>query len=461
MSLATRLGLAAPLGYAASAIVALLLTLGGVLYLPLFVAGWAVVTIIAVVAGVRRFGVRPHWEAIHDEVRSDRWLLLVALIALVVLAVPRLSYDPVLNLSDQTPLRYWADGVEIADARRIPETSIQWGVEAPTSESKVALNAFDASASLVLGRGPLPPMGALLVVVSVALLLVGYALGRELGLRYLAPLVPLLLFANHLLGPRDLTLDLDTYKAENWGRLAAFAAMVLAVRAVRARRIRSRSTEAVVGGVLLGVAAATHLVPTAVAVAFVLAYGIAWWVATGHLRTPSFGVATVLGVGVVLGVALLLAAGGEIGLGGGVDREAYDQIAANLGQPAGWDPTRYLALGELDQAPVAMGFYDPVLTTYHEFVRRAVGETVLRRPVRLLFPVAVAGALVLLLFFGDVRLRVMAIAAVALLVVVLVVGLAFSYLFDVYVMAEFGTRRLFDYGGLPVVLLVAGVLEVG
>ena len=42
--------------------------------------------------------------------------------------------------------------------------------------------------------GPLPPMGALLVVVSVALLLVGYALGRELGLRYLAPLVPLLLF---------------------------------------------------------------------------------------------------------------------------------------------------------------------------------------------------------------------------------------------------------------------------
>ena len=81
--------------------------------------------------------------------------------------------------------------------------------------------------------------------------------------------------------------------------------------------------------------------------------------------------------------------------------------------------------------------------------------------MRLLFPVAVAGALVLLLFLGDVRLRVMAIAAVALLVVVLVVGLTFSYLFDVYVMAEFGTRRLFDYGGLPVVLLVAGVLEVG
>jgi len=390
MSVATRVGLAAPLGYAASAIVALLLTLGGVLLLPLFVAGWAVVTIIAVVAGVRRFGIRPHLEAIRDEVRSDRWLLLVALIALAALAVPRLSYDPVLNLSDQTPLRYWADGVEIADARRIPETSIQWGVEAPTSESKVALNAFDAAGSLVLGRGPLPPMGALLVVVSVALLLVGYALARELGLRYLAPLVPLLLFANHLLGPRDLTLDLDTYKAENWGRLAAFAAMVLAVRAVRARRIRSRSTEAVVGGVLLGMAAATHLVPTTVAVAFILAYGIAWWVTTGHVRTPSFGVATVLGVGVAVGLALLLSAGGEIGLGGGVDREAYDQIAANLGQPAGWDPTRYLALGELDQAPVAAGFYDPVLTTYHEFVRRAVGQPVLRRPVRLLFPVAAA-----------------------------------------------------------------------
>ena len=45
---------------------------------------------------------------------------------------------PVLNLSDQTPLRYWADGVEIADARRIPETSIQWGVEAPTAEQAEA-----------------------------------------------------------------------------------------------------------------------------------------------------------------------------------------------------------------------------------------------------------------------------------------------------------------------------------
>jgi hypothetical protein len=55
----------------------------------------------------------------------------------------------------------------------------------------------------------------------------------------------------------------------------------------------------------------------------------------------------------------------------------------------------------------------------------------------------------------------MAVASAATASVILLVALAFSYRFDVYVLAEFGPRRLFDYTAIPAVLMAAGVMELG
>jgi hypothetical protein len=77
-----------------------------------------------------------------------------------------------------------------------------------------------------------------------------------------------------------------------------------------------------------------------------------------------------------------------------------------------------------------------------------------------ILPVAGLLALFILLRWGGSLLRAMAVASAATAAVILAVALAFSYRFDVYVLAEFGPRRLFDYTAIPAVLIAAGVLEL-
>jgi hypothetical protein len=78
----------------------------------------------------------------------------------------------------------------------------------------------------------------------------------------------------------------------------------------------------------------------------------------------------------------------------------------------------------------------------------------------ILLPIGYAVALGLLLWRGDDRLRSMAIAAAALAVLLLLATLYFSLRYNVYALAQFGERRLFDYAGVPMLMLAAGVLEV-
>lgn len=460
LNLPSRAGLAAPLGYSALALASFVCAVGGVLVTPVVVLVWGALSIWPVAGLIRRRRIQRHLAEWKEEVRRDRWGMAVGLIVLVAFSLPRFTYDPVLNLADQTPLRYWADGLEIADGGKIPQTSLQWGIVVPSAQSKVVLNSFHAAASLVLGRGPLAPMGALLVVLSIGLLLLAFALARELGLRLLAPAVPVLLFANHLIGPRNLTLDLLNLKAENWGRLVALAAVLLGVRTIRADRSRHRRKEALLTGLLLGTAAGTHLVATVVAAIFLVAYGVAWAVLRRRARTVAKVVGTAVGVGALLGGIVLLASPGAVGFEGARGSSAYEAAVGQPGVSQPFDPTRYLALGDLDQRAPPVGFYDPPSELYHEFVRRAVGEPVLRRPVKWVFPVVFLGGAVVLWVWGDRRMRALAAAAAALAVVILLVALVFNYLFEVYVLAEFGPRRLFDYAGLSVVLVVAGAVDV-
>ena len=459
---ATQIGLVVPFGVAWVGAAALILALVHALFLSAFLVVYVAATGALWVGALRRRDLRDRFRSWREEVRAEPWAYGGGLAVLAALAVTRLTYSPALNLADQTPLRYWADGLEIADAHRIPSLSLQWGRLFPTTVSKVVLNAFSAGASLVLGRGPLGPMGALLVVASIGLLLVTFALARELGLRLTAPVVVILLFANHVLGPRVLTDDLTNYRAETWGRLLVMAALLLAVRALRTapeeRAIARR--EALVSGVLFGLAAGTHLVPCVVGLTFLGAYGIGVVAFDRGHRQVVWAGARILGVAAAVGAFVLIVPRGDVGFQGAGDTAVYRNLAVQLGLPPTFDPTRFLALGELRQATHEGAFYEPPSVTYHEYVRRVVGEDRLRRPFLVLVPLAGAAALGLLLWRGPSFLRALAVACALTALAILVVALAFEYRFDVYVLAEFGPRRLFDYTAIPAVLLGAAAVEL-
>lgn len=461
-SLTTHIGLVVPFGVAWVAGVAFVLAIARVLTLPSFlilyltgtVALWAAVAL-------RRdlHELRPAWVR---DLRAEPWAHAAGFAVLAAVAVTRLTYSPILNLADQTPLRYWADGLEIADAHRIPALSLQWGRLFPSTVSKVVLNAFSAAGSLVLGRGPLGPMGALLVVGSIGLLLAAFALARELGLRHTAPLVVLVLFANHVLGPRSLTDDLVNYRAETWGRLLVVGALVLAVRALHERRAgRSGRPEAIAGGVVFGLAAGTHLVPAVVGLSLLGAYAAALALFERRLRAVALTAGTCVAAAAVVAAVVLLLPRGDVGFQGAGDTSVYPRLAAELGLPATFDPTRYLALGQLRQPAHTGAFYEPPSVVYHEYVRRVVGEERLRRPWLLALPLAGLLALAAVWVWGDARLRALGLACVLTAAGILAVALVFDYRFDVYVLAEFGPRRLFDYTAVPAVLLGAGAAEAG
>src|SRR5262249_18335487 len=147
-----------------------------------------------------------------------------------------------------------------------------WGHLFPSTISKVALNSFDAAMALVLGRGPMAPMGAVLFAVSIGARLAVYALGREFGLRLLAGLLLLLLFVNQVVLVQAWTFDLQFFRAETFGRVLIIGGLLLVARAVRERSLSRGRSEAIVAGVLLGVCAGTHLVAFVVGVAFAVCY---------------------------------------------------------------------------------------------------------------------------------------------------------------------------------------------
>ena len=456
--LATQAGLVVPFGIAWVATSSLLLALLHLLSLPAFLTLYLAGTVAAWIGAVVRRGATGWRAAWRADVRDDPWGHAGGFVVLASLAATRLTYSPVLNLADQTPLRYWADGLELADAHRIPALSLQWGRLFPSTVSKVVLNAFDAAGSLVLGRGPLGPMGALLVAGSVGLLLVTFAFAREIGLRRTAPIVVIALFANHVIGPRSMTDDLVNFRAETWGRLLVLAALVLAVRAFRSAS--PRGVEAVASGVLFGLAAGTHLVPTVVGLAFVSAYALGRLVFERRPRPAVRTAAVLLASAGAVAAFVLFAPRGDIGFQGAGNTEVYRGLAAQLGLPQGFDPTRFLALGQVSQPPHTGAFYDPPATTYHEYVRRVVGEDRLRRPFLFVLPVAGVIGVGALLRWGDTDLRALAVASASTAAAILVVALAFNLKYDVYVLAEFGPRRLFDYTAIPAVLLAAGVFEL-
>ena len=128
MLLETRVALAVGLGYAGAALVATLLTAAHAMRPVPFALGIALLTAAAWAAGRPQFGQRAASPPSERLPPADRLLTGGSLAIVAAFTVAHLTVSPAENFGSVSSFRYWADGLEIADAGRIPDHTIQWGV---------------------------------------------------------------------------------------------------------------------------------------------------------------------------------------------------------------------------------------------------------------------------------------------------------------------------------------------
>src|SRR3954452_4879444 len=160
--IATRLALCFGLGYAAAALAGVLLEILHVLNAATYVGLLAAVTAVLWGHAIRRDGLRAHAAALRDELVAEPWLTGSGLAAMVLFGLMRLRFSPLLKISMFGPWRYWQDGIEIADAGRVPHQTLQWGATYRPSVSKVILITDHDCMTYLLGAPPLAGMPALL-----------------------------------------------------------------------------------------------------------------------------------------------------------------------------------------------------------------------------------------------------------------------------------------------------------
>jgi len=465
-SLFTFLALATATGFASVGSLSLVLALLGMLDPPTLFVCWVIGSASTLVVALGRGSFRVHALGWAEDFRRGPWEAATAALVIVSAGIARWLMPAVSAIGPTVP-RYWADALEIADAGGFPDGSLQWGTILTPTTSKVFLNSFNAGASLLLGRDLVTSQAALRFVATVGLVLIAIALFRELGIRRLAPLGAVLLFLDHA-RPNDLVIDLTRNLAEDWGRLAAFAAVLAwclarpapaeddPLRGAGGPRIRAGPI--VVSGLLLGVTAGTHLVAASFGVAAICALVLSSLLLE---RTRMISIAAggaVLGIALLVGGAILVAAPGQLGFGGAAGEDPYRDLRASLGLPPGFDPTRFITTHDVDAA-LAVEQTD-VGDVASQFAHKVWGANALnvhakgRRPPLLLVipPILALLCVALVLVIGPTPLRVVAVSAVILGAALFLVGVVFALRYDVFVLQTFGNRRLFSYAIVPHVL---------
>jgi hypothetical protein len=457
LSVPTRLALVFGLGYAIVGGAAYVLTIARVMLPVPFLLLVAAISLGLWFVAVRRRSLREHGRAIRSEFLADRWNLVIGLLVIALIGVVRASF--LRNVPIISPFRYWVDGSEIADAGRIPALSVQYGRLFPPATSKVFLNAFNAGVNFATGGDALRSLASLAWIGSMGVVVGLWALGREMGLRVTAVLLPVLTLVNRLFMADELTVDAASYKAEIFGRLVAIAGLVLAIVVLRDRKPRR---EAVLAGALLAVAAGTHLVPF-----LVVGVILAWYVVARLIldrdrgRTVRVAAAIVVTTG-VLGSGILLLAGGDIGFQG-AQRPGQYQVGT-----AGFDETRYLYTGEIPDHPLThpRWYIAPrtVIAAYFARTFRLPPRSALRdllTPLRTILPIVGLLLAVVMLVWFPRNLRPIGLVAWGTAATLVLLALFFSFRYDVYVPAWFGVRRLYDYGTIPVYLVGLALIEAG
>jgi hypothetical protein len=452
MRIETRVALVFALGYGLVAGVATVLAIAHVFVLPTFVVGVAAATVAVWVVALRRGSVREHAAALSREFREAPFVVAVGLGFLLAFAVSRLFYPIESSMGIRSSWRYWADGLEVAAAGHVPPESGQWGIELPTTVSKLVLNAFEGGVSFLLGPGPFAPMNAILTFTAIGVVAALLALGRELGLGIFAPLVPVLVVLVPKTFPlaQEITTDLRYYTGEGMGRLAAFGALLIGIYALRSSRGRALAVSA---GVLLALAGLTHLVPTLIGGLLLGLYALAL------IAVRQIGVRRALGVGVVVAASfavvylgMLGSSGGDLGLQRATSGASFSDF------PPGVDPTRsFLKSKFVEESGQEGRFLIPPREILGRFGAEAINRPTSGRHGLLLLAflaVATAGMVVV-----NRPLIPLAVLAWGLAAVSVGVALLFSYRYETLIPANFGVRRLYDYVTLIPALIVPALLE--
>lgn len=450
-SLPLRVASVFGLGYALIALLSGLLVLAQVL--TEWLAGIALAASVAglAVVAVRRAGLRAGGRALAGEARAAGLAGLLGLASVAAIAAARLGVP---RNSLAGGWRYWSDGLEIADLGRIPSRTLQWGAFHPPAISKLAANAYNATLSFGLVHHPYDAMAASLWLSAAGLAAGLWALGWELGLRRAAPALALA----GLVGqpwPGGLRFDstiaykLQFFEDEDVGRMCAVVAVALTIAAVRGEAGRRR---AVTAGAMLGAAALSHLVPTLVMAALMTAFAVGHGLLDRRLRAAAVALATTLAVAAAVTGGGLLIAGGDIGLGGAsgghytLYEGRYDPTAALLGKLTPPRPKR------------TRWFYTSPRDVLSADFTRATFLPSNAVPVAVVLA-AMLGLAALAGLLGGPQVRTALAAAVGLELLLVAAAMAFSFHYAYYIQATFGTRRLFDYASLPLLLAGAAALE--
>jgi hypothetical protein len=451
ISIEARIALAFGLGYGLVAGVATLLALAHVLHRWTFVAAAMVATVAVWTLALRRASARAHVSALATQAREAPYTVGAGLTLLLVVALTRPFYPPATVVGVRSSWRYWADGLEVAEGGHVPTKAAMWGTELPATVSKVVLNSFDGGVSLLLGADPLAPMQGILAFYAVGLVAALLALGRELGLGIFSPLVPTMVVLTPATVPFSHAIagDLKHFGAEGIGRMAAFCALLAGIHAVRTSSFR---WPAIVTGALLAVAGLTHLVPTLVAGAVLLLYGLATTL-VDHSAFRRIAMS-----GIVIAVAFvacyagaILASRGDLGLQGATSGARVTSLPENL------DPIRSFALGREVERQHAQGrFLISPRAILSAFGSRMIAHRFESRYGLLALALLTAASIAAVLAVR--KLFVPAFIAWGLVAVILAITLLFSYRYDTLRPANFGIIRLFDYASLAPALLVPVLL---
>jgi hypothetical protein len=424
-----------------------------------FFGGIAALTVSFFVLGLRRSGLHERFTAVKEEIRQDGWINAAGFIAvaLFAFAVTR-GQSSLLNFGVSNPFRYWSDGLEIADAARVPSETLQWGQLFAPTVSKLSFNAFNGAFSFLYDN-PLEVMGLLLTLGLVGCSFAGWALGRELGLRYTAPLLVILAGRGTEIFKDSLVISSQRwYAGETFARLALITGVALGINALRNK---GRPVVAVAAGVSFGVAGTMHLIPTAVGVGFLCFYALFLMVSERRLSQ-------ILAVGfVAVGIFFLFVLSGLRLSGGDAALDTVDRDRKIDTEGGTFDPTRYLATAVVDQpeslqpaSRVEMndGWYQLPGRIFDDYIMKSLARGV-GRPSALVIFTGTGLLALLLLFLGPPSLRPVAMAGFAMWASLLIIALYMSSSYDTYVPANFAQRRLWAYAGFFLLIVAVSLLE--
>ncbi len=453
VSVPSALALSLGLGYALTALPATVLAMAGVLAPVPAVATMIVVSAAVWTIALRRHGPRARLRAARMHGWRARTPDLAGLAVVVVFAVLRYSrYSPLQNFEVASAWRYWADGAIAGHAGGIPSQTVGWGSTYPTTVSKAVLTSTIGTVSFF--TGPLHGMGAMLWLSAVGGVMAIWALAAELGLRLVAPIVPVLLVVvpdwvplNH-----EMTADLNAFTAEDIGRMLAVSALLLAVIALRS----GSRTKAAASGVILLACAGTHLVPMAVAAGLLVCYAAVH----GWSRRPG---RTIVVVAIVAATTLLGWSAIVVGSGGHLGFQGVSRSSGSTEFPPAYDPSAAFITGRPVFHPgrTRRGYFYLRSTVVRWFFASTAGSATIVPTRRDYVIVAFAAAAALaLLILPRTGLRPIGAMALGLGVTILAVALVFNDRYTTRVPADFGVHRLYDYDAIPVVLAAAATAEL-